>query len=400
VVVTLLLVAAVGGVALAVVEAGEDETAGPLAATTTEPPPATAADAFVAAATALEAASGFSYEFDGTWELQPEGGEREVLTETGNGHVRLPDDAQHSVTADDGSRRDLMILGGQVWRRGSAFPDQVEERPWAQAGRLGVDGVAAFDPRAVVAWLRDATEHRDGGEDAEGHAVVHGVLPPQALPPSALDLSSDEEETLTGEIELTLDVDQPVKVALNATTTSAVVELVLTSIDLAVGPELARPTGDQIDPTPYLDQEDIAAVQGTETIGLAGIPEGWFLISAYVTPDPNGPECAEVNLDYAGLGGTFDAASGPANFLYLAIVPESCDSFPTPVDPTFTAGGYEGFAEETEEATVGSLALEDRVVIFASSLSVTDLEVVLGTIQSVDLAVQPDEIEGIPADPA
>lgn len=397
-VLVVLLLLAGGGLAVLVVtgEEGDDQ-----AATTTVPGPDTPAEIFAAASDQLDAAGGFSYHFVGRWEIEDTlvGGTK-VVTEDGTGAVSLPDKARHTVDSSNGSRRMIVAVGTSTWERFSAFPDQIEQRPWAEVdARLGDSG---FVPTVVVDWLADGRNHRDGGEDGSGHAIVHGELSPDDVPPGALDVFGPDEETLTSELSLTVDDDlAPLQLVVKATTQSAVVELTLDRIELGGVATIEAPSEDMLDATPFVDEEDISAVQGEETYGLAGVPDGWILAGATVEPDPADAACAAVSEVYVGFGG-YDPETGPSDYLYLYMVPMVCEADTSwAEDPTFAAGEHSGQVTETEaDGTYGLLEVDDLAVGFDSSLSAADLEIVLATIGPVDLTAEPEVLEGIPSQPA
>lgn len=401
----LLIVSLVAGVFAVVGESGDDDPSAATASATTEPPaPSGPEEIFGAADGVLEDSGQFSYEFTGRWESDDplEAGRTQVLQFTGSGKVRLPDEANLAVEGDDGRRLDVVIMGGTLWQRATAFPDQIEQRPWAELPVEEQFESGGFDATDLPDWFDATTDHRDGGEDANGRTVVRAAVPSSAMSPAALGVFVPEEQILSSELELTVD-DQhaPVRVVVSATTQSTVVELTLDRIDVASAVTIDAPSSGELDETPFVDQEDIAVVQGAETLGLAGVPAGWFLVGGSVVPDPVDPGCAAVTLFYLGLGGQVDPVTGPENYLFLNMAPLACEVDASLFDdPNFSAGGYEGFASEASDGNFGAVQVGETVVGFGSGLPLSDLSVVLATLGVVDLAAEPEAIEGIPSEPA
>ena len=396
--VVLTLAVVVGGL---VVVAGKRDDSSNTAGTTTTSAPTTPEDVFQTATDALSEAGHFTYDFTGRWEVEPfQSGDTEIITEDGNGAVSIEEDvAHHSVTSNDGARTDLVHVDDKTWTRASAFPDQIEQRPWADWD-MSVGATTGFDPRAMPEWLDAATNHRDGGEDPDGRTVIHAEVPPRALPPGDLDLGTGDDQTLTGDLALTIDAGAVVRVEVEATTQTAVVKLVFDGIETTTPVVVDPPGQDELDQTPFLNEEDIVMVQGTETLGLAGVPDGWLLVGGTVRPDASDPSCDSVELAYMGLGGEGAPESGPDNFIFLEMSPLACIPDDGLLDdPNFSAGDHDGVIEETSDGNFGAVRVDDTLVGFGTNLSPVDIEVVLATLGPVDLTAEPEAIEGIPSEP-
>ena len=334
------------------------------------------------AADQVEDAGTFSYE--GTSRVEgtdPQDDQPFVVDWTLSGEVRVGQTWHEISDEPDGSRLEMVARRGEVWLRRTAFPDQIESRPWQQV-EAGTVGIAVH---RLVRWLDLADEHRQGGEDPDGNRVVHAAV--------RAGLLGDLGE---GDAQLTLTVDEAGRPI------SLDIDMAQFGIDLTASYEfdhygdsvdVEMPDPAQVDATPSIDEEDITALGGPLLVGLGGVPAGWTLVNAAVTPDAEG-ECASVDLDYT------DVDDPVGSYLWLSVVSPACVVDPPGAQP-FDVEGYDATGVVTDGIAEGILHASDGAsVVFETDLGLADLARVLATLGPLDLRATPAPIEGLPSVPA
>jgi hypothetical protein len=348
-------------------------------------PDAAPADAFAHAAARLEEAGTFAYEASSRVEgPDPTGGPGILAADRQlAGEVVLPDAVRETIEQPDGLLSERIATPSASWGRDTAFPDQIDERPWGQ-----------FDPPSgelemylLPEWLAGAVDHRDGGEDANGRRVVVATVPSRLIS----DLGP-EMNVIDAQVELTLDAEgDPYGVDLTVSTTDTVIEASYRLTDLGGDIAVEPPPADELDATPWFNEQDLERYDGPQPLGLSGIPAGWELASAYVTPDPtNG--CASATVDYT------DLEDPVGSYLWLDVFDAECAIEPTgePLDVAGFVGGVEDFGDGSRGGTVIS---GEVAVSFTTDLSVADLRLVLATLGPLDLVATPEQLAGVPASP-
>lgn len=351
-------------------------------------PDATPAEVFAHGALVLNEAGTFSYEATNRIELTglPGGGGTQVITQDLSGDVVLPDTVHELSDDGEGLHTERIAIGtgpfAEAWTRRSVYEDALGERPWAELD----GGRAELELYSLPEWLEGAVDHRDGGEDRNGRRVVHAGVPVSLIG----DLGGGEFEVIDASIEMTLDDDDlPRKIVLDVATRDIVIE---GSYDLrGVGDEITidPPGRDQLDPTPWFNEEDIAAFDGPPPLGLSGVPEGWELAGASVSLD-QGEGCESATIDYA------DISDPMGNFLWLNVM--NVDCAPPSVGEPFDVAGFEGTVTDLDDGTrVAILTSADTAVVVVTDLLAADLRAVLQTLGPLDLEAEPTPLAGIPS---
>lgn len=124
---------------------------------------------------------------------------------------------------------------------------------------------------------------------------------------------------------------------------------------------LAVPDIDDVDLTPEIDEEAVAAFRAAPLLAPAALPEGWALHGAYV-PYPSRP-CPSLEFWYAPA---FDpralsraGPSGPLQFLQLTQWPADCQQ-PEAVPTAGNEAGRGDTVQTAAVATVGATRVEGR----------------------------------------
>lgn len=151
--------------------------------------------------------------------------------------------------------------------------------------------------------------------------------------------------------------------------------------------KLAAPSPDQIDPTPGIEEEALAAFKATPLVQPVAIPAGWVLDSALVVDagEEDGA-CPEVEIFYT------DPENPDGEFLDLYQSPASCaDLSVAPGSSTFRAGTATGTLapDEGDGILVGVIVVGSTAVAFETDLDQATLSAVLGDLRPLDLAVTP-----------
>lgn len=297
-----------------------------------------------------------------------------------HGEVELPERSHEVVDQPDGSRSEIVVDSPLAWSRTTAFPERIGARPWREAE----PGEFGFASHRLALWLEQAEEHRDGGEDDDGHRVVHAEIDPPKLGGVARFADG-------GRAELTLtagDAGRPLSLEVVLTVTEADVSATYELDDLGDAVDIARPTDRQIDETPFINEEDITELGGP-LIGLRGAPPGWILGDARVSRDPVGA-CHAIQLAYT------DLADPVAGYLVVSVFSLGCTSDP-PGSTPFGVSGYSGAAVAADGIANGVVRSGEAAIAFETDLSLDDLARVLSTLGPLDLRATLDPIVGVPS---
>ncbi len=152
---------------------------------------------------------------------------------------------------------------------------------------------------------------------------------------------------------------------------------------------IEEPAGADVDPTPFIDEEDVAAYDDAALFQPRVIPEGWVLDSANVLADFSfeGDEvggCDTVSITF------FDPEDEEGSgYLSLYLAPASCASERPGSADDFVAGPNAGWIELEEGFATGVLTVGSTVVQFDSGLSDVDLTTILADLVPLDLANPP-----------
>lgn len=147
--------------------------------------------------------------------------------------------------------------------------------------------------------------------------------------------------------------------------------------------ELAAPPAALIDPTPFIDEEDLAAWKDAPLLSPRSMPRGWILDGAYVVPEEEtAEECEQVALDYT------DPNDEEAGYLSLFQIPLACEGLdpdPPRGSAPLTVGRYTGWVDESEDGTFAQIVVGATVVQADTDLDIADLTAVLASLGQLDL---------------
>jgi hypothetical protein len=322
------------------------------------------AGAIDAAAERLESAGTFAYTatFESSFPDDPDPAMRGPLVDHVEGAIELPDRLVERVTPDFGDVAEHVLIGPERWSRWSFLPDELNERPWIPESH----DTEALDARSIVGWLTASMDHQDAGTDPEGRRLVRATVPARDLPGSRAG----------GSLEVALDDDvDPVRISLRTTSESiGLLDEVTYELSAFGEPvDVPRPSADEIDHTPSVHEEDIAAA-GVEPIGLAPPPPGWELVGGFVEVVGNG--CNLVNLDY----------NAPEASLQLDVTTNECAIGPAGGEP-FQAGGLSGRINRMATGSAGAVFAGDVTVVFTAA-ELAEPESVLAALGPIDPAEQ------------
>src|SRR5262249_55445278 len=104
---------------------------------------------------------------------------------------------------------------------------------------------------------------------------------------------------------------------------------------------IAAPTAAEIDATPDIKEEKVAAFKDAPLLQPAGLPKGWVLSGADVlSPDETTEHCPEVEVDYE------DPTNQDSGYLTIYEFTPSCANPAAPPGASgFAAGPYRGYAQ-------------------------------------------------------
>ena len=346
-------------------------------------------DALASAGATLELARTFS--FEGTSRL--EGPDRSTLDDSivvdrdVSGDVVLPDAVRQRVTESAGITYEHITIGSDIdvrtWLRDTAYPDQLDARPWAE---VAGSATGELELSRLPEWLVGAIDPRDEGEDGDGNRVISAGIPPRLIN----DLGADVT-LIDVHLEVVLDDDDtPRRVELVLSATDTIIEATYDIVRVGEDVEVRAPTASELDATPSVNEQDLAAFEGPIPLGLSRIPDGWELAGAYVSPDPTGGACPSATVDYTN----FDDPDG--QFLWIDVMAPGC--MPAPEGAAVAVPGFAGAtAEEPDGSRWGVVSSVEADVMFSTDLSVADLHVVLANLGPLDPSALPEPLPGIPS---
>ena len=346
-------------------------------------------DLLSTAGATLDLARTFSYE--GTSRMEgpdPSSLDDSVVVDRDvTGDVVLPHSVRQRVTDSDGVTYEHITIGSdvdvQTWLRDTAYPDQLDARPWAE-----VDGSATgeLELSRLPAWLDGAVDAHDEGEDDDGNRVISAGVPPRLVNDLGPDLTLIDVDL----VATIGEDDAPLHVELVLSATDTIIEAAYDIVRVGEDVEVVAPSAADLDATPWVNEQDLAAFDGASPLGLSRIPEGWDMAGAYVTPDPSGGACPSATVDYTNL----DDPVG--QFLWIDVMAPGC--VPPPEGDAVEVPGFSGaVAEEPDGTRWGVVSSSDADVMFSTDLSVADLHVVLANLGPLDPAAVPEPLAGIPS---
>ncbi len=321
-----------------------------------------------------------------------------------DGRVRLPDNARYRIVSD-GFVSEVIALGDRVYTREGEGADAVRGKKWAEfdprqederSGVVRPSGPAegsdvVGDPIGLLSTLdaarRPVLVRRDDDvrvvkADVDGATAYGNAI-------------AGEVERAT--VELTLDGDELQRLVLDASGDSGSVQADYRFTGWGRQVEVAAPATADLDPTPSIQEEEIAAFDDTRLLQPRGIPAGWVLDFAGVLPEEMTVEgCEQLELDY------IEPDDPDRGFLTLYELPKSCADLEPPrgAEP-FQAGRYSGFVDETPDGVLAQIVVGDTVVQAESDLPLDALARILADLVPLDLAAPPAPLPGFaPTTPA
>jgi hypothetical protein len=328
----------------------------------------------------------------------PEGGGGSFIDRVAiKGQARLPDRARYTVEGR-GFASEVIALGELFYTRDAEKTEDLDAKKWAETD-LGKDdersGVIRDEEGAREADLADPVgllgTLRAAGDPVlvrrtEQVAIIRAKVDPEQA--YSGDLAGDVSSVT---IELTLAGEERIdRAVLTAKGGGGSVVADYQFRDWGQTVDVAAPAEADRDPTPGLEEEDIAAYKRAKLYQPRGIPAGWILEAAGVLPRQFTVEdCDQVELDY------IDPDDPDAGYLTLYLLPKSCaDLDPPRGSQPFNAGRYTGFIEEDPSGALAQIVVGDTVVQAETDLPADGLARILADLIPLNLALEPVELTG------
>lgn len=151
------------------------------------------------------------------------------------------------------------------------------------------------------------------------------------------------------------------------------------------------PTAAQIDATPDIEEEKVAAFKDAPLFQPAALPKGWVLMGASVLgPDETAENCPEVEVDYG------DPNSQDTGYLTMYELAASCaDPTAPPGSSAFVAGPYRGFVQVDQGETDAQFLAGRTVIQVQSDFTPAQLAQVMARLVPLNLAKAPLPLSGL-----
>jgi hypothetical protein len=151
------------------------------------------------------------------------------------------------------------------------------------------------------------------------------------------------------------------------------------------------PTAAQIDATPGIAEEKVAAFKDAPLFQPKALPAGWVLDGASVlSKDETAEGCPEVEIDYT------DPTSPDAGYLTIYELAASCaDPTAPPGSSAFVAGPYKGFVQVDSGETDAQFLVAKTVLQVQTDLTPAQLAQVMAHLVALDLGKAPLPISGL-----
>ena len=293
-----------------------------------------------------------------------------------HGEVVFPD-RYHLVTSVLDTWFEELVVGHRAWVRTAVGRAELDDEQWVPlaGGDPGIVGPAAgfanIGPTAVRAFVLDAHDPEVASR-SDGHAVL------------AVD-SQGERLRLTmatgGRVE---------RIGFGTTLNGAGFRGELRLARWDARQRIEPPPDADVDPTPGIDEEDVAAYRDAPLFQPRGIPDGWALDTATVVPaDESVEDCDQVELDY------LDPDDDENGYLTIYEMPPDCPDH-TPIGGTpFTAGPHAGSYVEEDGELQAEIVIGGTLVQVQTDLPPSDLAIVLADLLPLDLGVTPAPLPGL-----
>lgn len=154
---------------------------------------------------------------------------------------------------------------------------------------------------------------------------------------------------------------------------------------------IEAPTAAEIDATPGIQEEKVAAFKDAPLFQPAALPTGWVLTGADVlSADETAENCPEVEVDYE------DPTSQDSGYLTIYQLAASCaDPTAPPGSSAFVAGPYRGFAQVDQGETDAQFLAGRTVIQVQTDLTPAQVAQVMGHLVPLNLAKAPLPISGL-----
>lgn len=272
----------------------------------------------------------------------------------------------------EGAEEDSTALGFLV--SDAQFGPLPDEPGFEVTGaEVAIDALAELlftDPRGLLA----------GAEDAPADGAVVDVEVPDDIA-DALDAMDLEPPGLDASFEVG-DDDLRIELRVSGEDVDFGVEASYTDLDAVTEDDVPSPDGSLIDPTPWLEEEELATFTDATLVAPAPPPEGFVLSGAIVLDEFETTEgCREVELDYVEADDPVDG-----HLVQLFVFDKTCGNQfdPTPFDET--TGGvpsrYDGAELLVGATIVQVLPTQSRFDLeaFAATLAPTTAEALVASV--------------------
>ncbi|MEY2569573.1 MAG: hypothetical protein QOE35_4102 [Actinomycetota bacterium] len=314
------------------------------------------------------------------------------------GTAHLPDRAHYTVIGD-GFASEVVAVGTTVYNRDATTRAELTSRKWTKtdpssddqrAGVIRDQGLTAGadevgDPVGLLRALGAARTPTLVSRNGDTVVVKAEVDPSQAYG-SAL---AGQVDAASVQITVLKD-DRLERAVLTASGDTGTVTADYHFTDWGKRVQVAAPPSSQLDPTPGIEEEDVAAFRDAKLLMPRGIPAGWVLEGASVVPKDQTEEgCAQVEIDYT------DPNNADAGYLSLYELPKSCANLTGPRgSKPFKAGRSTGYAQEDETGALAQIVVGDTVVQADTDLPLDGLARVLADLVPLNLAAKPAALPG------
>jgi hypothetical protein len=304
------------------------------------------------------------------------------------------------VFEDDELHLRVVRVGGRVLSRSAADADAAGALPYQQGPAAEVTALGSLELEASFGPLpADPGFEPTGGElaiDALGELLVTdpvALLGDEVVPGETVELDvprpvADALDALRvdpPQLEATADGDgEALTVSVDVLDGGPDLSIAATFTDIGgVSPEdIVPPSGDQIDPTPWLDEERLATFADTPLVAPTPPPPGFALGSVFVLEAFETAEgCPEVQLDYYEPEDPVDG-----HVVQLFLLDKECATSADPTEFDGTTGGlpsrYDGFELVLGSTVVQVFASQTQFDLdaFGASLAPTTVEALVASL--------------------
>ncbi len=206
--------------------------------------------------------------------------------------------------------------------------------PDAPGSILGTTGeFALFERPQDLGDALQAAQRPEILREGDGQLLVSVTFPPGEL------LSSGIEpfEEATGELVVTSE-GRPKRLTLNASGPDSRLEVAIRFTRWNGRVRIEAPKRADLDATPFIDEEAVAAYEDAALYQPGEIPDGWeAAVADVITAEQSVEGCAQVEVLYV------DPEDELAGYMDMYMFPTACGSGAPPGSEEFIAGPYRGF---------------------------------------------------------